>query len=815
LRGQGSAKARILLVGEAPGQNEDSRGQPFIGESGKLLRGILETIGIDSKNVYITNSVKCATASENQAPNPKTINCCRRYLEKEINKIQPNVIAALGAVALKAILKRNGITKLKNNVFFSEEFNTKVVPIYHPAYILRNPGALNDFQKGLELLRDEAESSSVLQKSKITADHYDVDTPKNIDKVLEQLEATKAFVFDLETSSLQFTEAKILCVALSWRPGLGITIKWDKFSSEQLERFERILCSDRLKINQNLKFDLEMLMGQGIKVAGPYFDTLIAASVLDENVREKGLDALTLQHLDIGEYWARLDAERDRICREKKIKRKVFSYDMFAYDLLAEYAQWDADATFRLYEIFAPMLEKEELEDYYKKYSMPTMQLLVDMEFHGVLVNRKKLKELIDQYRQQLVEQSKNIGLHKSVQKFEKERRIAAKRKIALRWHNSDTLRSRHPEVRDYVKEYLRDKDWKFNQKSVPQLSTLLFERLNLTPLKFSKRTKKPSTDEESLRTYADHGVKLCQDIIDHRGLAKYISTYLVSTYDKSRYDRRIHANYLQAHTVTGRLACRAPNMQNTPRNAKDFKECLIADPGFIFVKADLKQAEFRCWAHYANDPAMIRDIESGMDIHRRTASEVFQISEDKVNDDQRTAAKACTFGLMYGRGTRAVAKQYNLSIEQADNIRKHFFAKYPVAAQWLKDQIAFVRENGYVKTWLGRYRRLPEIYSDDDMIRSKAERDATNAPIQGLASNMNDHFMVRSYKLAAINGIVCHPAVTQHDAQIFLVKENHVKKMVKVMKYVVDTAFPDFRCKMVLDFEVGKTLGTLEKYDG
>jgi DNA polymerase-1 len=255
--------------------------------------------------------------------------------------------------------------------------------------------------------------------------------------------------------------------------------------------------------------------------------------------------------------------------------------------------------------------------------------------------------------------------------------------------------------------------------------------------------------------------------------------------------------------------------MQNTPRNAKDFKECLIADPGFIFVKADLKQAEFRCWAHYANDPAMIRDIESGMDIHRRTASEVFQISEDKVNDDQRTAAKACTFGLMYGRGTRAVAKQYNLSIEQADNIRKHFFAKYPVAAQWLKDQIAFVRENGYVKTWLGRYRRLPEIYSDDDMIRSKAERDATNAPIQGLASNMNDHFMVRSYKLAAINGIVCHPAVTQHDAQIFLVKENHVKKMVKVMKYVVDTAFPDFRCKMVLDFEVGKTLGTLEKYDG
>jgi DNA polymerase-1 len=726
------------------------------------------------------------------------------------------VIAALGATALKAVLKRNGITKLKNNVFYSEEFETKVIPIYHPAYILRNPGALTDFQKGLGLLKDESGAAAVLRTSSILADHYDVDTREKVDKVLDQLEKVDAFVFDLETSSLQFTGAKILCVALSWRSGLGVTIKWDLFSGEQLYRFQQILCSKVLKVNHNLKFDLEMLMGQSLKVKGPYFDTLLAASLIDENVREKSLDALTLQHLDIGEYWAPLEEEKARICKERKIHKKAFSYDLFDYKLLADYAQWDADATFRLYELFSKELIKQDLADYYRKYSNPTMQLLVCMEFRGVLVDRKKLALLIETYRKTLLEHSKGISANKVVMEFERGRRVAAKQKIAVRWHKSDTLRSRYPDLKEYIKEYIKERDWQFNQKSVPQLSALLFEQLNLTPIKYSKRTKKPSTDEETLTTYAAQGVKLCQDIIDYRGLSKYIATYLVSTYDKSKKDKRIHANYLQAHTVTGRLSCVSPNMQNIPRGAKDYKECLIADPGFTFVKADLKQAEFRCWAHCSNDLNMIRAIEQGMDIHKNTASSVFQVPEDEVTEEQRTAAKAVTFGLlMYGMGDRTAAKRYNLSVKQVASLRTHFFAQYPVAGQWLKEQVALVHEHGYVKTWLGRYRRLPEIFSDDDMLVAKAEREATNAPIQGLASNLNDHFMVKGYKLAVKNGVECCPAATQHDAQIFLVREGQEKKMVKIMKHVAAHAFPDFRCKMVLDFEVGKTFGSLEKYHG
>jgi len=210
----------------------------------------------------------------------------------------------------------------------------------------------------------------------------------------------------------------------------------------------------------------------------------------------------------------------------------------------------------------------------------------------------------------------------------------------------------------------------------------------------------------------------------------------------------------------------------------------------------------------------MIKDIESGMDIHKRTAASVFQVAEEEVTDEQRTAAKAITFGLlMYGMGDRTAAKRNNLSLEQVTHLRKHFAAQYPIAVQWLKGQIAFAHEYGYVKTWLGRYRRLPELNSDDDVLIAKAEREATNAPIQGLASNMNDHFMVKGYKFAKKNGIDCHPAVTQHDAQIFLVKEGQEKKMVKIMKHVVEHAFPDFRCRMVLDFEIGKTLGSLEKF--
>jgi DNA polymerase-1 len=256
--------------------------------------------------------------------------------------------------------------------------------------------------------------------------------------------------------------------------------------------------------------------------------------------------------------------------------------------------------------------------------------------------------------------------------------------------------------------------------------------------------------------------------------------------------------------------------LQNISRDAKDFKSCFVSDPGYLFVKSDLAQAEFRCWAHYSGDQDMIRDIElvdAGLlaDIHKQTASEVFNIPVEEVTKDQRTAAKNTVFGLLYGRGSSAISAQYGITVEQAECVKERFFSRYPVAAQWLRDIVNEAREKGAVKTWFGRIRRIPKIHSDNMGDRAEAERQAKNSPIQGQASDMNNAYMMRIWREARKRGIDCYPAATIHDDNTLQVKEGQEDQLVEVMRYVVANSFPDFKCKMKLEFKKGNNLGYME----
>jgi DNA polymerase I len=811
LKGRGARNARIVLVGEAPGQLEDLKGKPFIGNSGQLLNDVLEEAGISHKDVYITNAVKCATPVDNKKPGKKEITACRNYLIKEISKIRPNVVGCVGAIALEAVLKRGGITKLQNNVFYSDELKVKVVPVLHPAYILRNPAAYDQLLKGFKIIKNEAESKEKATVDTTKTKRIDATSPEKIDKILDKLEKVDAFAFDLETTSLNPRLAKIICIALSWKVGLGVTIKWDKLSTSQSDRLQQILLSKKTKIGQNLKYDIQVLRANGVRIKGPYFDTLPASALLDSTMKQKGLDALTLRYLDMGEYWAPLDAYKAAYIKEHKIKADDFNYSMFPWNVLCPYAQGDADATYRLYELFKKGLIEQKLSDFYNKYTLPTLVMLIRTETKGIRIHRKRLKRLIEKYKIKIDKSEKAIHKLPSVKKYQKIRFAKASRKLAEKWENSKTLRSKCTK-NEYIKKRLKPKEWKFNSNSPKQLRELLFDMLKLPILKTTD-TKQASTDAEVLTTLAESsGVPIAQKIITNRKITKFYSTYLVSVYNKSALDGRIHPNYSQSTAVTGRLACSDPNFQNIPRDAKAFKKCFLADPGMVIVKADLAQAEFRCWAHYANDQKLIKDIEGGLDIHRKIASEVFNVPEDEVTKDQRTAAKNAVFGLMYGRGTKDIARQYGISIDDAEEIKTLFFHSYPVAALWLDKTVAFARQHQYVRTWLGRISRLPEIISDDHMIRAEAERCAKNYPIQGLASDMNNHLMVQNLKRAKKAKIHCYPMGTIHDANYIQVKEDQAEKLKKIMDDVVHTAFPTFRCRMDLDFEIGKTLGSVEE---
>jgi len=922
---------------------EDENGTPFVGASGKVLNELLADVGIDRDKIYITNAVKCATPGENEAPSKGVVKYCRNYLVKEIKFVKPNVIGALGGTALFALLNRSGITKIKNNVFYSKEFDVKVVPALHPAYILRNPSAEDDLRYGLNLIKSEASSKKTVNKATVKTKRLDAATKEQIDKVLSALEACTQFAFDLETTSLDPTKAEVLCIALSWQIGLGVTIKWDRLSEEQLVRLENILQSKKKKGGHNLKYDIQVLRTNGIIVRHNIFDCLPAMALVDENMQKKGLDALVLRYLDLGEYWTAVDDFKKEYCSEHKMLEEDFSYKYIPYDMLSTYAQCDADASFRLMVMLTKMLEHEELTDFYYKYTIPTLWTIIEIEYRGIEVDRKKLRELGKRYVKLIKKAQKTVEENEDVKRYEKIKTAKAIRVLNNKWETSKTLKTRYPVFASYEGKQLKPKDCKFNPASVKQLRELLFDLLKCKVVKETKK-KAASTDKEVLNILANESnITIAKDIINHRQLTKFLSTYIVAIYKKSKGVNRVHPNYLQHVAVTGRLcvaedtilntnlgdfeiakldiglvdlriethlgkwqriikkiykgkedlyevtlntgsiikctighrfltavgwrqlkelgvgssllvsasnkvgiigkikyagigdiwdisvendhsyiaqgfinhnSSENPNFQNLKKNEKEFKSCLLADPGMVIVKADLAQAEFRCWAHYSNDKKMIHDIESGMDIHRKIASKVFGIPEDQVTDKQRDPAKACTFGLMFGRGTKAIAKQYGISEEQAGQVRETFFNDYPIATLWIDRQIVLARQNGYVKTWMGRKRRLPEIHSSDRMARAEAERQATNASIQGLASDMNNHFMVQNIKIARKNHIKCYPLGPIHDANFIQVEKSHVQSIIKIMKHVVRTAFPEFRCRMDLAFEVGDTLGTLEKVE-
>lgn len=835
LFGVGPKAAKIMLVGENPGWQEDKKGIPFIGKSGELLNKTLKEVGLNRDAIYITNAVKCFTHNEETKPTKKELTCCKKYLFSEIKKVQPTVIGALGATAMELLLHRTKISKFKNNVFMNEQFNIKVVPTYHPAHVLRNPGNYRSFVKGIEILADEVEAKEILLYKKEKAQHIILEDPKKIHKAFDRLFDGEEFSMDVETSSLDYRTARILSIQFSWKERTGVAISWAILTANDdlFTRLKKLLATDKLKIGQNIKFDIQMLLANKIRTKTPWFDTMLAHHLLDEN-SDHDLETLTLQNTHMGEYWAKLEKLKWKIAKDNDIKKSEVTYDLFPQKDLLSYGAKDADVTIRLKKLFIERLKKEELYNLFTDHVMAFTPVIVEAEFRGIKINREKLAGLLVDYNIKLDKLEEGLYENDEVKEYEMYRQKEAEKeltekykettgKLAGKYEKSKNLKSRFPNgideyleyrhpggVAAYTKKKLKEEKCKFNFRSTKQLQELFFDQMGLKPVKQTKTGF--STDHDTLEILEDQGVEFITQLLEHRKLGKYISTYLVSTYEKSKIDGRIHTNYWQHGTVTGRTSSKNPNLQNLPRDAMDLKDCFIADPGYTFVEADLGQAEFRCWAHYSEDPDMLAAIHSGMDIHTVAAMHVFNLPAEKITKEMRTAAKNAVFGLMFGRGAKSIAKQYGITIEQAEGVQEWFFDQFPVAAEWIERRPKIAESKGYVKTWFGRKRRLPNIRSDTKEVRGEAERQAKNSPIQGQSADMTKAYMVATLKRARKAEINCFPSGEIHDAGIFQVKEGQEMDFIKIYTNVVATLYPDFKCKMILESEVGKTLGTLEE---
>ncbi len=470
------------------------------------------------------------------------------------------------------------------------------------------------------------------------------------------------------------------------------------------------------KLGQNLKYDLLVLRRAGVTLRGIEFDTMIASYLLEPGRREHGLDSLALQHLDY------------RTVTYEDVAGKGKQQIPFAevpLDAARDYACEDADIALRLAEVFAPELERLQLDDLFRRIEMPLVEVLAEMEWAGIRIDEPFFAELSE----------KLIAQREAVQK----------------------------QIFDAA-------GTEFNIGSNPQLREILFERLELPVI---KRTKTgPSTDVFVLEELAAQGHPLPKLLIEYRQLDKLQSTYVDALPRLVHPETgRLHTSFNQTVASTGRLSSSDPNLQNIPIRTElgaELRRGFIPAEGFRFVSADYSQIELRILAHYSEDPSFLEAFRSGEDIHRQTASLVFGVPRAEVTREMRDRAKTVNFAVIYGIGPYSLAGRLGIAVGEAKEFIDAYFRRFPGIRRYLDEQVELARSQGYVETLTGRRRYIPEISSRNFNVRSFGERAATNAPIQGSSADIIKIAMIRIHHDLAERGAAVRMLLQVHDELLF-----------------------------------------------
>ena len=843
VNGAGTTTAKIVLVGEAPGKDEDLRGVPFIGLAGKLLDKLLLYAGLNRSDIFITNVVRCipkAPPPQNvREPGPEEVLACSEYFEQEMSALKPTVIVPMGNSALRYIMqvqKGISITKVRGTELWSEKYKCKIMPIFHPAAILRQPKHEYVTKEDLKRIKTSSEFSELTTKK--VGKYITIDNLTSLQMLVDKLLNVEDFSFDLETTGLNWQTNKILCISFSYESGLAYTVPllryngrpeeythlvqrkvrkkidgvwvdlgikeipqvktrvvdeyypfWETEQDLVLSLLQKVLASDVKKIAHNGKFDCKFLAQYNLPVHNFTYDTMLAHYLLNENAEGMhGLKGCAWQYTDMGGY----DNVLEEWFKERKIADKNRNYAHLPPQMLYEYAAKDADVTYRLKTIFTPMLASEGLTLFFERLIMLLSDTLMKAEIDGTQIDVVYMQQL----KKELTEEQ--IIIEKKI----KDQVVVLRNQL----RNDLTVRQ------IVITPEMEIKLGEININSPEQLQVLLFEQLKLPVLKQTKGGKtgitQPSTDEEVLIELAKRHI-IPKQILEYRKLEKLLGTYISGIEEALDENNRIHSTFLIHGTVTGRLASREHNLQNIPRDDKRIKKLFIAKPGWKLIEADYAQAEFRHWANYSGDEKMLADLMSGSDIHRLTASEVLGILIDQVTKDQRQQAKGVVFGLMYGRGAKSLAEEYGLSEGEAKKIISIFFGRYPRAEVWLREAIKTVRQYKQIRNIFGRLRRLPGIDSNDSWLRSEAERQALNSPIQSAASDMNCNAANR-IKLAFaehLNGILC---LLVHDSLLYEVPENELVESLNIIKKELERPTQNVVVPMTSEFKVGTRWGVL-----
>ena len=748
----GPERSPVAVVGEAPGYHEELSGEPFVGAAGQLLNSALRSAGLDRQQLLVTNACRCRPP-ENRTPKQGELKACAGYTDAELKHAR--YVLLLGSSALKQQLGgQASIKALRGKPF--EKDGRVYLPTFHPAFIMRDERNRPAFEADIRAFSSLVTTGDIPKVGNLNLRMVQAGD-MSFREMLDDVASAGSVSLDIETSGIY-----------AWAPGAHVvsiglgtrTTQWVwpirhhtmrvMLSAAKVKRRMELLAevlSCVQVIGQFSKFDAVWLkLHYGVDITFAYDVGLAHYNVNENSLHD--LEFLAQNYYSASVY---------------DVKPEVKQGAEGTMEEHANYLAQDLYFTRRLrFDINKQMIDAGT-KRIYERITLPASRMYRDIELTGVTIDVTRMDEVEQHLRKQLAQ---------------------------AEWR---------------FKKWGKD----INLASPQQLKELLFTKLKLKPLEYTK--KGAASTNESVLKRLEH--PCVADILKHRRAKKLLGTF-IEGWKPYLVDGELHPSFKIHGTVTGRPSCEHPNFQQTDRDPI-IRSLVIAPDGWELVEFDLSQAELRITAELSRDPTMLQIFESGGDIHRFTAASVLGVPIDEVSDEQRYIAKSLNFGLIYGMYEKRLIAycrdEYGVTLtrQQAHQFRNRFFRLYARLPEWHERSRMFARRNGYVRCLSGRIRRLPVAMQPyDSPERGEAERQAINSPVQGFVSDMNlmvalqahEEFSPDYFKLCA----------TVHDSGMAKVRNDKVKevgtRLMEIMKRpaLLDEWNINLRVPMVGEVKIG-----------
>ena len=713
-------------------------------------------------NIYNNLSSISSATVRNKLQNQKD----QAFLSKELVTIKTDLDLAINLSNLSlSNVARNGSNELID-IFEEFEFRALAANLRnHMASSKNKPGT------GISTTKSGEPTSSIpkplIPKAPATTKNYTlIHTQSRLNTFLEDMSQSTIFAFDVETTGLDIITDQPIGISFSLKKGQGYYLPLiekhlkDLCPEDIIEKVRGILTDpNKAKLAHNLKFDIQMLQNISIDPEPPFEDSMIAAFVANSNRSSYSLDALSLDILGIEK------TPIESLIGNGGKKGAIRPMDQVPIEHLVNYGCEDTDCCLQLFEHFSNILADNKIQKLYQDIEIPLIPILAKMEKNGIRLDTDHLEKL-----------GKDLG-----------------KNIA----------------RSANKIYSLSEE-EFNINSPKQLQYILFEKksihkqLNISNIKKTKSGL--STDVSVLQLLSKH--PLAQELLNYRVLTKLKSTY-VDSLPKMVHPKtsRVHTNFHQTGTATGRLSSSNPNLQTIPIRSADGKIVRAAfscKPGSKILCADYSQIELRVLAHLANDTSLIDAFASGLDIHQATAARMFGVKTDAVTSDLRSRAKAINYGVIYGMGPQRLAQSTGVSLSEAKEFIAEYFNSFPGIKIYIKSAVAFAKKHGYSETICGRKRDIGGLTDhslSSSLNAATAQNIAVNSPIQGSTADLMKLAMISVDKRIMSENLDAKMLLQVHDELVFEVSDIDLKKTSEMVKYEMENVM---HLKVNLKVDVG-----------